>query len=131
MTRRSVSWLRPVFVAGLSAAVCLSSACRRESRARATSEYSDPHPLPAAVMVVDAPTLGKYGGRFVLGQTSNPRTFNAMMANESSSTDIDTRNLFAFLVDYDQGTQDFVPIIAKSWEVSADQLTWTFHLREG
>jgi peptide/nickel transport system substrate-binding protein len=82
-------------------------------------------------MVVEAPTLGKYGGRFVIAQTGNPRTFNAMMANETSSTDIATRNLFAFLVDYDQGTQQFVPIIAKSWEVSADQLTWTFHIRDG
>ena len=69
-------------------------------------------------MVVDAPSLGKHGGRFVFAETGNPRTFNAMMANETSSTDITNHNLFTFLVDYDNGTQQFVPMLAKSWEVS-------------
>ncbi len=82
-------------------------------------------------MVVEAPSIGKHGGRFVFAETNGPRTFNGMMANETSSTDITNRNLFSFLVDYDNGTQQFVPMIAKSWETSADGLTWTFHLRRG
>ena len=44
-------------------------------------------------------SVGRYGGRFVLGETNNPKTFNAMMANETSSTDI-TDRLFGFLVDF-------------------------------
>ena len=48
--------------------------------------------------------VGRYGGRFVLGETNNPRTFNAMMANETSSTDI-TDRLFGFLVDFNLATQ--------------------------
>ena len=39
-----------------------------------------------------------------LPRPANPRTFNGMMANETSSTDITTRNLFTFLVDYDNGS---------------------------
>jgi ABC-type transport system substrate-binding protein len=75
--------------------------------------------------------IGKHGGRFVFAETGNPRTFKGMMANETSSTDITVRNLFITLVDYDQGSQKIVPMLAKSWEVSPDGLTWTFHLRQG
>jgi peptide/nickel transport system substrate-binding protein len=117
-----------VLLALLVAAVA-TSGCRR--RAAEVAEYNDPHPLPAEPLVVDAPTIGKHGGRFVFAETGNPRTFNGMMANETSSTDITNRNLFTFLVDYDNGTQQFVPMIAKSWQVSPDGLTWTFPLRQG
>ncbi len=33
--------------------------------------------------------------------------------------------------DYDNGTQQFEPELAKSWEVAPDGVTWTFHLRKG
>jgi len=107
----------------------VSAACRR--RAAETAEYNDPHPLPEDAMVVEAPTVGKHGGRFVFAETGNPRTFNGMMANETSSTDITTRNLYTTLVDYDNATQKFVPMLAKSWEVAADGVTWTLPLRRG
>lgn len=106
----------------------ISSACRR--RAAETVEYSDPHPLPAEPWVVEAPSLGRHGGRIVIGQTSNPRTFNALMANETSSSDI-TQRAFTSLVDYDNVAQTIVPSLSKSWESSPDGLTWTFHLRKG
>ncbi len=76
------------------------------------------------------PEVGRYGGRFVLGETNNPKTFNAMMANETSSTDI-TDRLFGFLVDLTTATQQYEPGLAKSWEVAPDGVTWTFHLRKG
>ena len=53
-----------------------------------------------------------------------------MMANETSSTDI-TDRLFGFLVDFNLATQQYEPGIAKSWEVTPDGITWTFHLRKG
>ena len=82
-------------------------------------------------MVVDAPTIGKYGGRFVVAVTQNPRTFNGMMGNEVSTNDITERNLFITLVDYHNAEQKFIPMLAKSWETSGDGLTWTFHIRQG
>jgi peptide/nickel transport system substrate-binding protein len=87
-------------------------------------------PLPEEPMVVPVETVGTYGGRFVLGQTVGPKTFNAMMANEQSSTDI-TLRLFATLIDFDNERQQDIPMLAKSWDHSADGLTWTFHLRKG
>ena len=38
--------------------------------------------------------------------------------------------LFDTLI-WKDGTGDFIPWLATSWESSADGLTWTFHLREG
>jgi peptide/nickel transport system substrate-binding protein len=106
----------------------VSSGCRR--RAAESVEYSDPHPLPAEPYVVTVNTPGRYGGRFVLGQTSNPKTFNAMMANESSSSDV-TSLTFSSLTGFHNITQESEPALAKSWQVSADGTTWTFHLRKG
>ena len=113
-----------VLVAALSIA-----GCRR--RAADVAEYNDPHPLPEDPLVVDAPSLGKHGGRFVFGITGNPRTFNALMANEVTTTDVTDHRLFTYLVHYDNAKQQVVPMIAKSWDVSPDGLAWTFHLRRG
>jgi peptide/nickel transport system substrate-binding protein len=103
--------------------------CRR--RAAEVAEYTDPHPLPEDPLVVDAPSLGTHGGRFVFALTNSPRTFNAMMANETSTTDVTDHHLFTHLVHYDNAKQEVVPMLAKSWEVSPDGLAWTFHLRRG
>jgi peptide/nickel transport system substrate-binding protein len=53
-----------------------------------------------------------------------------MMANEQSSLDI-IKRLNTALVKYDNLTQQFVPELARSWEVAPDGITWTFHLRKG
>ena len=118
-----------VLAVALAIAAVAAAGCRRQ--AAEVSRYRDPHPLPADPHVVEAPTLGKYGGRFVLGQTSNPKTFNAMMATETSSTDITDTALFTGLTEFDNATQQFVPSIATAWEVAPDGVTWTFHLRDG
>ena len=108
-------------------AACSGSSGRTETQAALVREQK---PLPAEPRVEQLDSVGSYGGRFVLGQTSGPKTFNAMMASETSSTDI-TGNLFIGLADFDNETQTDKPSLAKSWEVGPDGLTWTFHLRKG
>jgi peptide/nickel transport system substrate-binding protein len=81
-------------------------------------------------MTVATPEIGTYGGRFVIGQTTAPKTFNAIMSNETSSTDV-TQRLFSTLAEFDNATQETYPTLAKSWEVSEDGLTYTWHLRRG
>lgn len=93
--------------------------------------YVDPHPLPEEPLVFAMPTIGAYGGRFVHSSTNNPRTFNALMANETSSTDITNHLLFAAMTRFNNSTQRLEPSVATRWEQSADGLTWTFHLRRG
>lgn len=92
--------------------------------------YVDRLPLPIDTMTTRMIEPGVYGGRFVLGSTAGPKTFNAIMSNETSTTDV-TQRLFAALTDIDYISQDDIGIIAKSWETSEDGLTTTFHLRRG
>ena len=40
-------------------------------------------------------------------------------------------NVYENLVTYEAGSTTVVPQLAKSWDVSEDRLTWTFHLRTG
>lgn len=120
-------WNRWSVVSGLAIAV-MSGGCG--GRSATPERYVDPHPLPADTAIVDVATIGTHGGRFVLGQPGSPKTFNAPLANESSSTDV-TGQLFASLVDYDYKTHTDYPLLAKSWEISDDGRTYTFHLRHG
>ena len=101
--------------------ICLVAAlaaagCRRMANDAVT--YKDEIPPPAEPFIKQVREVGRYGGRFVLGETNNPRTFNAMMANESSSTDI-TDRLFGFLVGFDLAAQQYEPGLAKSWGFTA------------
>ncbi|TMQ69192.1 MAG: hypothetical protein E6K81_15505, partial [Candidatus Eisenbacteria bacterium] len=116
------------WVASLGLALVVSGCGGKAGVAGAT--FVDRNPLPADTMTVATAEVGHYGGRFVISQTSGPKTFNANMANETSSTDV-TDRLFTTLADFDNATQQNVPMLAKSWETSADGLSWTWHLRRG
>src|SRR5216117_4435142 len=70
----------------------------------ASTGFVDRNPLPADTMTYAVQSIGTYGGRFVIGETTGPKTFNGMMANETSSTDI-TDRLFVGLADFDNGVQ--------------------------
>ncbi|MFU8847521.1 MAG: ABC transporter substrate-binding protein [Opitutales bacterium] len=85
--------------------------------------------LPEDVKVVDwAP--GQYGGIFVLNETTQPTTFNPQVPN-NQATSMVLSHLLGTLVDYDPRRAEFVPSLAKSWEVSEDNRSYTFHLRQG
>ncbi len=79
--------------------------------------------------VADCPP-GVRGGRLVIATFGDPKTFNPITENESSSRDI-IRLLFASLVDFDWATETVKPGIAHAWSVEPDQKTWTFKLRTG
>ena len=100
-------------------------------KANTASAYVDPHPLPIDTLTVDVPEIGTHGGRFVLAQTQPPRTFNSIMANESSSYDVTDGRLYTTLVDFNNAAQTLTPQLAKSWEISPDGRVSTWHLRRG
>ena len=83
-----------------------------------------------AERVAYSPTPGKYGGQITLAAISDPRSFNPILAKETSTTAI-TGHLFEGLVRINGITLEPEPCLAKSWEVTSGGLVWTFHLREG
>jgi peptide/nickel transport system substrate-binding protein len=112
---------------GLAIVALFGSGCGRKQAQ--VADYQDPHPLPAEPNVRNVE--GRYGGRFVFVTIGDPKTFNAPLANEVSSTDLLNGPLFAGLVSFNNADQVSEPGLAKSWTRSEDGLHWTFTLRRG
>jgi peptide/nickel transport system substrate-binding protein len=75
--------------------------------------------------------IGQKGGEIVIGQLgSGPKSFNAVLAEETSSTDI-TGMLGSALVQRNQFTLEWEPHLAESWVISDDQKTITYTLPSG
>ncbi len=73
---------------------------------------------------------GTYGGTLVYSILGEVETFNPVEPKGATSQEL--RSLaFSGLVGYNNGAWKPEPLLAKSWEVSEDHLTWTFYLREG
>lgn len=72
---------------------------------------------------------GRYGGTLVLSTISGPKSFNDIIAKETSTTSA-IGYLFEGLTETDGVTTEVIPSLAKSWEFSEDGLVWTFHLRD-
>jgi dipeptide transport system substrate-binding protein len=70
-----------------------------------------------------------YGAKtFVYCAEGSPTTFGPQFSVESVSAN-NIRQMFESLVEFKRGETDILPALAKSWEVSKDGLTYTFHLR--
>ncbi|MBN1478257.1 ABC transporter substrate-binding protein, partial [Candidatus Sumerlaeota bacterium] len=91
---------------------------------------NDGHAISDPPMRDDRFAPGEYGGRLILASVGDPKSFNVIVANESSSTDIINR-MWAALTSYNQVTQEVIPGLAHAWEHDEAGSTWTFHLREG
>jgi len=70
------------------------------------------------------------GNKIVLRLSSDPKSFNPILAQESSTTSV-TSLMFVGLVKIDPFTQEPVPELAQSWQVSDDGKRWIFTLRDG
>ncbi|HUB87929.1 MAG TPA: ABC transporter substrate-binding protein [Verrucomicrobiae bacterium] len=110
------------------AALILVAGCGKQSENSAPNATAANYPLPDPPLVVDC-QAGIPGGRFVVSAIGDPKTFNFIMANESSSIDID-RLLFWGLLNFDEPTQTVKPGLAYWWTNSPDGKTWTFKLRK-
>ncbi len=87
-------------------------------------------PDVANPMVVSAPEIGRSGGTFVVTSISDPRTFNFLVAQETSST-VPLGYMFEALVEVNRESTEVEASLAESWTVSRDGRTWLFKLRQG
>ncbi|MGH2452753.1 MAG: ABC transporter substrate-binding protein [bacterium] len=86
--------------------------------------------IPNPSVATYPPEVGKFGGTYVVSQITDPRTFNAIVVQDTGSTAV-TGVMFDGLVDQDYLTGEMTPALAESWTVSPDGRTWVFTLRQG
>jgi len=86
------------------------------------------YPLPDPPLVANC-TPGVRGGRFVICELREPKTFNFLISDELSSRYIG-RLMFWGLLNFDVPTQTVKPGLADFWTNSPDGKTWTFRLRK-
>ncbi|MCK5440237.1 MAG: ABC transporter substrate-binding protein, partial [Gemmatimonadetes bacterium] len=92
------------------------------------SPKQPPEPAPAEPAEYK-PRVGARGGRLIISAISNPKSFNPIIAKETSTTSI-TNYIFEGLTRVSGATNEVEPNLAREWEISEDGLTWTFRLRE-
>ncbi|MEI9864197.1 MAG: ABC transporter substrate-binding protein [Limisphaerales bacterium] len=117
----------PIVLTFATAIVCFTGCGKKTETAPEKSAAS--YPLPEPPLVVDCEP-GIPGGRLVMGELGDPKTFNPITANEMSSRDV-YRLLFETLLNFDVPSQEMKPGLAESWTNSPDGKTWTFKLRKG
>lgn len=119
-------------VALFGATVFCLSGCGNKSETGSTENAAENstnnYPLPDPRAVVDIEP-GIRGGKFIISEPGEPKTFNPITANESSSNDI-LRFMFWNLLNFDEPSQTVKPGLAEFWTNSPDGKTWTFRLRK-
>lgn len=86
--------------------------------------------MPEDAEIVKGIEIGKKGDALIVSSLGLPKTFNPILAGETSSTDV-LGAMFYGLIGMDNVTQKIVSGLAKKWDRSEDGLTWTFYLRKG
>jgi peptide/nickel transport system substrate-binding protein len=76
------------------------------------------------------PAVGVSGGELILASPTEPKSFNPITSTEPGTGKF-TQFIYEGLVHINGVTLKPEPGLAQSWEVGADGLTWTFHIRKG
>jgi peptide/nickel transport system substrate-binding protein len=116
---------------GLAGALVLT-ACASSDRGSETSS-SGAAATGSGEATADASATGgpaDPNGQIIFGAAGAPSMFDPLYATDGETFRV-VRQMTEGLVAFKPGTADVEPALAKSWEQSADGLTWTFKLQEG
>lgn len=104
------------------------SACRDKLP---VSERQEPvvAPIPEDALVADFPK-GVFGATVIETTPGDIGTLNPLV-NESNSASVVIGRILDSLVTLHPETGEIIPNLAKSWEISEDNLEYTFQLRKG
>ncbi len=75
-------------------------------------------------------TVGRPGGRLVVGLRSEPKTLNPVLASDTVSRDV-LASMHADLIHINRVTLKSEPALAKSWKASPDNRVFVLKLRQG
>lgn len=76
-------------------------------------------------------TLPAFAKDFVYCSEGSPEGFDPALYSTNSTWDASSEAVYDALTRFKAGTSDVEPALAESWEVSDDNLEYTFHLRQG
>jgi peptide/nickel transport system substrate-binding protein len=86
---------------------------------------------PAALDASDQAGSAYNNSTFVLATTNDLTTLDPALAYDTASNEV-IQNVYETLVFYNEDNASLVvPQLASTYELSSDQLTWTFHIRSG
>jgi peptide/nickel transport system substrate-binding protein len=122
-----------VATAGLLFAACGGTATPVPSASPSASAPSAAISSPSTAAESPTPSGGQpvNGGTWVFGVVGPPLTLDAILVQDGESYRID-QEIYETLIKLKPGTaSDLEPSLAKSWDVSPDGLTYTFHLQTG
>jgi len=68
---------------------------------------------------------------FVMCSEGSPEGFDTGLYTTGTTFDASSGTVYNRLIEFERGTTSIVPALAESWDISADGLEYTFHLRSG
>ncbi len=131
MTRiKRATALAAVVSLGLLAAACGSDSKDTTATTTGGATTSGGGAATTAGEAATTTAAAKEGGTLVFGTSADPVVLDGAYVSDGESLRV-LDQLFETLVTTKPGGTEIVPELAKSWEGSADGLTWTFELQEG
>lgn len=88
------------------------------------------HLLTLLALMSGLAPLAQAGRSLVFCAETAPEGFDPALWDSASTYNV-TRQIFQGLVAFKRGGTDIIPALASKWELSADGLSYTFHLRKG
>ncbi len=97
----------------------------------AAQSAPSPQPVTAAEeAMVTSGEVGRYGGRLVVAERTEPKTLNPVVSVDSTSREVIGR-MTADLIHINRQSLKTEPAVARSWTASRDGRSYTLKLRRG